>query len=69
MDLNHQYAAHQKAVMRAAGSPTCASRRSELRLASSIAAEISSYQGKLGAAAACAWSLASMRAAPDECFA
>ena len=67
MDLNHQYAAHQRAMMRAAGSSTCASRSSELRLASSIAADIGSYQEKLGAAAACAWSHASVRGSPDEC--
>jgi hypothetical protein len=69
MDLNHQYAAHQQAVMRACAEPVGEDRSAHLGLASSIAAGISEYQARLGAAAACAWSLASMRVPTAGCCA
>jgi len=55
MDLNKEYAAHQRALMssKAAGSDT--DRRRHLLRAQEIAQEIGSFQMSLGAAAACAW--------------
>lgn len=67
MDLNQQYAAHQQAVMRAAAKPAGEGRCVQLGLASSIASSISEYQARLGAAAACAWSHASLRAPHAAC--
>lgn len=67
MDLNHQYAAHQQAIMRAAAQPAGEERCLHLGRASSIASRISEYQVKLGAAAACAWSHASLRAPDAAC--
>jgi hypothetical protein len=67
MDLNHQYAAHQQAVMRAGAEPVDGERCVHLGLAASIAAGISQHQAKLGAAAAGAWSLASVRAPDTAC--
>jgi hypothetical protein len=62
MDLNHQYAAHQTAIMRASTSPPGLGRNAQLSLASTIASRIGSYQLKLGAAASCAWIVAGLRA-------
>jgi hypothetical protein len=67
MDLNHQYAAHQQAVMRACAEPVGEERCAHLGLAASIASSISEYQAKLGAAAACAWSHSSLRAPHAAC--
>ena len=69
MDLNHQYAAHQQAMMRACAEPAGEDRCAHLGLASTIAASISEYQAKLGAAAACAWSHASLRVPTAACCA
>ncbi len=60
MDLNEQYAAHQRAMMRASASPLGIARTAQLWLASTIASEIGNYQEKLGAAASCAWSASSI---------
>ena len=60
MDLNEQYAAHQRAMMRASASPLGIARTAQLWLASTIASEIGNYQETLGAAASCAWSAASL---------
>ena len=57
MDLNKEYAAHQQALMRADSSLCHADRQAHLGHASSIAGQISAFQRKLGAAAACAWSM------------
>lgn len=63
MDLNREYAAHQRALMRA----ECAANRDEslahIAEAHSIAGRISTFQKGLGAAAACAWSKAQFMAA------
>jgi hypothetical protein len=67
MDLNHQYSEHQQAVMRAAALPKGEGRYEHLGVAASIASAISDYQARLGAAAACAWSVASMRPSTAEC--
>lgn len=56
MDLNLEYAAHQKALIRAEGAAESADRRVHLADASRIAGQISAFQLNLGAAAACAWS-------------
>ena len=69
MDLNHKYAAHQRAVMRASTSPPGIGRNAQLSLASTIASDIGSYQLKLGAAASCAWIAAGMRAPANGCSA
>lgn len=63
MDLNKQYAAHQHALMRADSSHSAEDRRAHLGQASSIAGQISAFQRKLGAAAACAWSMTQLSAA------
>jgi hypothetical protein len=63
MDLNHQYAAHQRAVMRASAASPGIARNAQLWLASTLASDIGQFQSRLGAAAACAWIAASMRAA------
>tara|TARA_E500000305_G_scaffold94986_1_gene84163 strand:+ start:906 stop:1121 length:216 start_codon:yes stop_codon:yes gene_type:complete len=56
MDLNREYAAHQKALIHA-GEPAHEDERcAQLAKASCIAGRISGYQHGLGAAAACAWS-------------
>ena len=58
MDLNFEYGAHQEALMRAEDAIAAEERSDHLADASRIAARIFSYQHKLGAAAACAWSVA-----------
>jgi hypothetical protein len=58
MDLNHAYATHQQAFMRAGAATDADLRQSHLTEALAIAARIGSFQRKLGAAAACAWSKA-----------
>lgn len=63
MDLNRKYSDHQKEVIRAAGASTRIVRRRHLQEAELIAGQIAEYQGKLGAAAACAWGVAQRRLA------
>jgi DNA-binding FrmR family transcriptional regulator len=63
MDIMKQYAAHQTALMRAQAAGSCADRRSQFAAASKIAGQISAFQRELGAAAACAWSMAEISAA------
>lgn len=58
MDLNLQYAEHQRALMGADGAANDDDRSAELDKASHIAGRISEFQRGLGAAAACAWSKA-----------
>ena len=58
MDINLEYAAHQHAVMRADCATSNGERVAQLARASSIASRISAFQRELGAAAACAWSMA-----------
>jgi hypothetical protein len=58
MDLNQEYAAHQHAMMRADQAACEDERVAQLTRASSIAGRISAFQRELGAAAACAWSMA-----------
>ena len=58
MDLNHEYAAHQRALMSAGTAGNDADRIARLAKASRIAGRISEFQHGLGAAAACAWSKA-----------
>lgn len=58
MDLNLQYAKHQRALMVADGAANDSDRSAKLEQASHIAGRISDFQRGLGAAAACAWSKA-----------
>lgn len=58
MDLNHQYAEHQRALMGADRAANNDDRLARLAIASRIAGCISDFQHELGAAAACAWSKA-----------
>ena len=58
MDLNQQYAKHQRALMGAVGAANVDDRIAKLAQASLIAGRISEFQHGLGAAAACAWSKA-----------
>lgn len=58
MDLNHEYAAHQKALMRAGAADSLEERLTSLDLATRIAERIAETQFMLGAAAACAWTKA-----------
>lgn len=58
MDLNQEYAAHQQALMHAASAGSHDERLGHQAAASSIAERISAFQRGLGAAAACAWSMA-----------
>lgn len=62
MDLNQEYAAHQHAMMRADCAASDDERVTQLNQASSIAGRISAFQRELGAAAACAWSMAQVSA-------
>ena len=64
MDLNLEYAAHQHAIMEADAASNDNARAVKLEVASKIAARIADFQLQLGAAAACAWSMAQF-AAPD----
>lgn len=66
MDLNKEYAAHQHALMRADSSACSEDRRAHLGQASSIAGQISAFQRKLGAAAACAWSMTQVTAVTPQ---
>jgi hypothetical protein len=63
MDINHEYAAHQAALMRAdsAGSPD--QRRDQLAKAALIAGRIGAFQHELGASAAFAWNAAHLSSA------
>lgn len=54
MDLNQQYAKHQRALMGAVGAANVDDRIAKLAQASLIAGRISEFQHGLGAAAACA---------------
>ena len=58
MDLNLQYAEHQRALMGADGAANDDDRSAKFEKASHIAGRISDFQCGLGAAAACAWSKA-----------
>lgn len=62
MDINKEYAAHQHALMRADHSVCKDDRRAHLARASFIAGRIGAFQRDLGAAAACAWSMAQVSA-------
>ena len=66
MDINHEYAAHQAALMRAAGAACTDQRDRQLAKASRIAGRISAFQRELGAAAAFAWSAAHSAAADES---
>ena len=63
MDINHEYAANQSALMRADGAICVDQRKLQFAKASHIAGRISAFQLGLGAAAACAWSAAHLVAA------
>jgi hypothetical protein len=58
MDLNLEYAAHQRELMGASVAANDDERLAKLENASRIAGRISVFQHGLGAAAACAWSKA-----------
>lgn len=62
MDLNLEYAAHQRALMSAGVAANDDDRLASLANASRIAGRISNFQHGLGAAAACAWSKAQFMA-------
>lgn len=62
MDINEQYSAHQQALMCADHSICNDDRRAYLARAPSIAGRISAFQRELGAAAACAWTVADVSA-------
>ena len=62
MDLNQEYADHQHAVMRASSAASDDERVAQLNRASFIAGRISAFQREIGAAAACAWTLAQVSA-------
>jgi hypothetical protein len=53
MDIDREYAAHQRAVMCAASATSTGERTEHLTRASTIAGKISVFQRELGAAAAC----------------
>ncbi|TYC86541.1 hypothetical protein FMM79_14410 [Novosphingobium sp. BW1] len=58
MDLNHEYAAHQRALLQASRARNDDDRHMHMLTASTIARGINEFQHNLGAAAACAWSQA-----------
>lgn len=60
MDLNFEYAAHQRALMNATAATNVDARLAKLEQAARIAGRISAFQHGLGAAAACAWSKAQL---------
>lgn len=62
MDLNLQYAAHQRELMGASLAANDDERLAKLEKASRIAGRIGVFQRGLGAAAACAWSKAQFAA-------
>ncbi|MDC8753122.1 hypothetical protein OIK40_00520 [Erythrobacter sp. sf7] len=66
MDINHEYAAHQSALMRAEVAEHQDQRKRQFAKASDIAGRISAFQLELGAAAACAWSAARLAAAEQS---
>ena len=66
MDINHEYAAHQSALMRAEGAESADQRKHQFGKASRIAGRISAFQLELGAAPACAWSAAHLAAAKQN---
>ncbi len=55
MDLNQLYFDHQISLMKAHGASTSQGRRSHEDEADRLANRIGQLQGRLGAAAACAW--------------
>jgi len=57
MDLNREYAAHQHALMAVDQAANDDERSAKLAKASTIASRIGTFQHRLGAAAACAWSI------------
>lgn len=63
MDLIKEYAAHQTALFDAEAATCKDDRREHFATASQIAGRISAFQIGLGAAAACAWSVAQFSAA------
>jgi len=58
LDLNLEYADHQRALMQAGQATNEGDRVTQLARAAFIAGRISGFQQRLGAAAACAWSMA-----------
>lgn len=56
MDLNHEYAAHQRALICAGLAGSDEERLARIEKAAGIAGRISAFQHGLGAAAACVWS-------------
>jgi hypothetical protein len=66
MDINHEYAAHQSALMQAEDAGCADQRQRQFARASRIAGRISAFQLELGAAAACAWSAAQHAAAEQS---
>jgi hypothetical protein len=66
MDINHEYAAHQSALMQAEGTGCLDERKLQFANASRIAGRISAFQRELGAAAACAWSAAHLATADQS---
>lgn len=60
MDLNLEYASHQKALIRAGAAENDSDRLEQLAKARLIAGRIGGFQQRLGAAAACAWSKATV---------
>jgi hypothetical protein len=66
MDINHEYAAHQSALMLAKDAECADQRQRQFAKASRIAGRISAFQRELGAAAACAWSAAHLSAAEQS---
>lgn len=63
MNINEEYAAHQATLMRGDASLCPMARSLEFGTAALIAGRISAFQAGLGAAAACAWSVAQFSAA------
>lgn len=57
MDLNMEFAAHQKELMSANSAGNDLDRQVHLNNASDIARRINMFQRGLGAAASCAWSV------------
>lgn len=66
MDIIKEYAAHQTALFDAEAAKCHADRRQHFARASQIAGRISAFQIGLGAAAACAWSVAQLSAAQQS---
>lgn len=66
MDINHEYTAHQSALMQATSAGFADQRQRHFATASRIAGRISAFQRELGAAAACAWNAAHLAAAEQS---